>query len=147
MNIRKITTQDLDELCDLYVEVFKQEPWNEEWKLEWAKERLTYILDLKYSEGLIAENTNKVMGAILGRGVPFKGEFSFEVVEFFVSPNLRNKGIGTKLITFLEQTLAQANYHKVFLLTAHGSTAELFYQRRGYALNKQLCFMAKALDG
>ena len=145
MNVREITTQDLDALCHLFIEVFKQDPWNEEWKFEWAKERLTYILSLNYSNGLMAEKSNEVVGAILGRGMPFKGRLNFEVVELFVSPRLQNQGIGTKLMTALEQILTQANYRKVVLLTARDSTPELFYQRRGYKLNEQISFMSKVL--
>ena len=145
MNIREITTQDLDALCYLFVEVFRQDPWNEEWEFDWAKERLTYFLALNYSQGLIAEDANEVIGAILGSGMPFKGRFYFEVVELFVSPNLQNQGVGTKLITALEQILTQANYHRIVLLTARNSTPELFYQKRGYKLNEQIGFMSKVL--
>ncbi|NER84130.1 MAG: GNAT family N-acetyltransferase [Leptolyngbya sp. SIO1D8] len=146
MNIRKITAQDLDGLCDLFVKVFKQEPWKEEWELAWAKERLQYILDSKYSESLIAENGHEIIGAILGRGMPFRGRLNFEIVEFFVSPHFRNQGIGTKLMISLEQILKQAKYHEIFLLTAKGSTAEIFYQKQHYRLNEQLCLMSKVLD-
>ncbi|MBE7380994.1 MAG: GNAT family N-acetyltransferase [Leptolyngbya sp. SIO1E4] len=145
MNIRKITVQDLDKLCHLFVEVFRQEPWNEEWKIEWVEERLKYILNSQYSESLLAENANEIVGAVLGRGMPFKGNLNFEIVELFVSPTLHNQGIGTKLLTALEQSLAQSNYYRIFLLTASGSPAESFYRKCGYVTNEQLCFMTKSL--
>jgi hypothetical protein len=42
MNICAIVQQDLQVISQLYVSVFSNPPWNEDWEITWAYERLNW---------------------------------------------------------------------------------------------------------
>jgi aminoglycoside 6'-N-acetyltransferase I len=145
MDICAITEQDLQVISQLYVSVFSNPPWNEDWEITWAYERLNWIYQSQGFAGYIALDSKQILGAIMGHFVPFKGEKGFEIVEFLVATNYQNQGIGNKLLAQLELNLQQNNYDFTWLLTAKDSSAESFYCQRNYQRDCKIVLLNKEL--
>jgi aminoglycoside 6'-N-acetyltransferase I len=145
MDICAITKQDLQVISQLYVSVFSEPPWNEDWETAWAYERLNWIYQSPGFVGYIALDSQQIIGAIMGHFVPFKGEKGFEIVEFLVATNCQNQGIGNNLLTQLELNLHQNNYDYIWLLTAKDSSAESFYSKRNYQRDCKIVLLKKEL--
>ncbi len=143
--IREIIEQDIVPISNLYVSVFKEPPWNEEWQTEWAKDRLTGIYNSPGFYGLLYADSAKPIASILGRSLTFKSWKEFEIMELFVNPKYQGKGIGTELVKQLESYLKQNGYFKTTLLTARDSQVEEFYSNRGFKTSNRMIFMSHEL--
>lgn len=145
MKIREIAEADLGRISQLYVSVFNNPPWNENWEYSWAYDRLNWIYRSQGFIGVLNLEKNQINGAILGRFVPFKGRKGFEIVEFLVDTNCQNKGIGTELLTQLESNLKQSEYDFVLLLTAKNTAVESFYLNLNYRRDDRLALLRHQL--
>ncbi|MEM8672830.1 MAG: GNAT family N-acetyltransferase, partial [Cyanobacteria bacterium P01_G01_bin.67] len=105
MKIRIIEEKDLIYLSKLYISVFSVPPWNEYWEYDWADQRLTWIFNSQGFYGYLATINDEIIGAILGKFVPFKGAQGFKILEFFVSSKYQKQGVGSQLLYKLESEL------------------------------------------
>lgn len=144
MNISAIAEDDLKSISQLYVSVFSNPPWNEFWQYDWAHERLGWIYRSQDFIGFVAKD-NKIIGAILGYGVPFKGKQGYQIVEFFVDTRYQNKGIGNKLLLRLELELRQHNYDFISLLTYKDTAIEAWYKKRNYQRDNKLVLLRQEI--
>lgn len=144
MNISAIAKEDLKSISQLYVSVFSNPPWNEFWQYDWAHERLGWIYRSQDFIGFVAKD-NKIIGAILGYGVPFKGKQGDRIVEFFVDTSYQNKGIGNKLLLRLELELRQHNYDSISLLTYKDTAIEAWYRKRNYQRDNKLVLLRQEI--
>ena len=145
MKIESVAIANLPSISQLFVSVFSNSPWNEDWEIDWAYERLNWIYQSPGFAGYLAIENEQVYGAIMGHFVPFKGKKGFQVVEFLVNNERQNRGIGTKLLNQLESHLKQDNYNFLFLLTAKASSAEFFYTKRSYQRDSKIVLLNKEL--
>lgn len=143
--IRDAQWSDLDELSELFVGVFSQPPWEEAWEFAWAKERLRILFESPEFNGLLFEVDGKIVGAILGRGMSFKGEKELEVIEFFVSPEFQGKGIGSQLVSQMGSAAAKQGFKYIILLTSDQVPAYNFYLDKGYYRENRMALMVKNL--
>ena len=97
MNIRKIESNDLTILSELFVSVFNSEPWSESWTKEWAYQRLSIIFKSYRFHGFVAEKEGVPVGAIFSRIGSYKGELEVEVIEKFCKLRGAAKGCGSGL--------------------------------------------------
>ena len=56
-----IAKKDLKPISQLYVSVFTNPPWNEDWQYKWAYERLNWIYQFKNFAGFINLDGNKTI--------------------------------------------------------------------------------------
>lgn len=141
MNIREISKSDLSELSHLYMAVSKEPPWCEDWKYEWAFERLSIIFNCPGFYGFLVENEGKIIGGILSRMGSFMGEYELEVEELFVSSVCQGKGIGSKLISQLSTSAKENGISALVLLTDRGTPAQEFYLKRDFKAKENTLFM------
>lgn len=57
----------------------------------------------------------------------------------------QGRGIGTVILEELEDHLIQMDVSKVYLLTARDSSAEAFYNKRGFYASPKMIMMGKYL--
>ena len=145
MKIREIKVKDLTVISNLYVSVFGNPPWNEYWEYAWAYKRLLWIFNSQGFKGYIAEVNSKIIGAILGFVVPFKGKKGFNIIEFFIALEHQKQGIGSKLLKKLEIDLKNYNHDFITLLTAKNSSAEVFYLNRQYNIDREIELLNKEI--
>lgn len=145
--IDPLTPDLLDACAALSVAVFTAPPWNEPWTIELARLRLGGILADARSLGfvMVEETPRRPIGLILGHRTTWLNGPEFFLNELCVHVAWQGKGIGSRLLTRLEETLRQEGMQSIVLNTVAGAPAEAFYVRHGYATNQGVISMAKRL--
>ncbi|TGY45807.1 GNAT family N-acetyltransferase [Clostridium perfringens] len=144
-NIYEFKKEYLNECAELFVKTFSQEPWNEPWNFESAKKRLNDVVLTPGFRGAVLRIDEKIEGVILGNLEQWYDGEHFCVKEFFVDSSSQGKGTGKKLLNALENILMEKEVGVVHFWTMKGSTAEAFYNKRGYEIPKELIMMRKKL--
>lgn len=145
MEIREMRSQDTESISHLYVSVFSNPPWNETWQYDWAYERLNWVYRAQGFRRFVTVESDRLIGAILGHDVPFKGKKEFQIVEFFVDSDRQNKGIGTNLLLELKLELRENNCDFTFLLTSKDTSIESFYLKRNYERDNKLVLLRQKI--
>ncbi len=145
MHISEISEKDIPAISNLYISVFRAPPWNEEWNVEWAIDRLQGIYNSPGFYGFLYKENSNPIAALLGRSLTFKDWREFEIVELFVDSQHQGNGIGTELVKYLESFLKQKGYFKTTLLTAKETQVEEFYVKNGFKTSKRMIYMSHEL--
>ena len=134
----------IEQVVDLFIDVFSKEPWNDSWKSnKHAEEFLQDIVDTPGFKSLLYIKDDKVIGALFGHTIKWCEGDEFYIREFFVDSNFQGEGIGTKLMEELERKLKKEDIHTVVLLTERNTEARKFYENKGYKINDDIVFMYK----
>jgi len=142
MKIRKIREDDVLQLADLFVSVFNEPPWSQDWKKEWAHERLSIIFNSYRFYGCLAEEDDQPVAAVLSRLGSFKGELELEIMENFVMREEQRKGVGAALLNEL-RSYAKADGIQCFVLqTGRDTFAKQFYLKYGFKAHEDNVFMS-----
>ena len=95
--------------------------------------RLLFYYDKAFGWSLSLDD--KIIAFILL--TPHRNKANIATID--VSPRHRRKGIGSALVSFAEKTLADSDYHSVFLqVHVDNSGAIQLYQQAGYSVVKTL---------
>jgi len=144
-NIRELKITDLDECVDLFISVFNSEPWNDGWTVEKANKRLQNIFQNSGFYGGYWKY-DILIGFACGNKEQWTDLEHFNLIECCVDNEKQNMGIGTKVISKLEQELLGQNCSRIYLLTMRSSLAETFYKKNGYYVNERMIMMGKKLS-
>jgi ribosomal protein S18 acetylase RimI-like enzyme len=140
-----LTIDKLEQCVELYINVFNNEPWNENWTYQDAKERLNDLINTPKSLGFLLYQSSNLIGLVAGNGKQsFKG-LSFYVAELCINNEVQGKGYGSKLLLYLEDELKKRGIQSLYLLTANGGSAEAFYMKNNYVINENWSVIKKKL--
>lgn len=145
MKFEEITLKDINELAKIYVDTFNSSPWNDEWSIETASKRLKQMINCEGFYGIMAYEEGILCGMILGSEEQFYNGIMFNIKEFCVKNELRNKGIGSKILIEFEKRLKNKDITEVVLFTSRDDGTEGFYQRRGLKSYNSMVMMGKEL--
>jgi ribosomal protein S18 acetylase RimI-like enzyme len=116
-----------------------------EWEGEYSHFRLIYQRAMLESRKgrqilLVAEANNRIVGQLFiqlnsVRADPKPQPYTAYLYSFRVRPGLRNKGIGSALIKYAEETLRELAYRRALIAAAKTNPgARRLYERHGYAV-------------
>ena len=145
MKFEEITLKDINELAKIYVDTFNSSPWNDEWSIETASKRLKQMINCEGFYGIMTYEEDILCGMILGSEEQFYDGIMFNIKEFCVKNELRNKGIGSKILIEFEKRLKNKDITEVVLFTSRDDGTEGFYQRRGLKSYNSMVMMGKEL--
>ncbi|ENK1243676.1 GNAT family N-acetyltransferase [Clostridium botulinum] len=145
MNFKKISILDIKEVVDIYVNTFNSPPWNDKWTIETASKRLYQMINCESSYGLVAYEDELICGIILGNEEQYYDGIVFNIKEFCVRNDIRNKGLGTKIFEEFENRLKGKGMTKITLVTTKDYRTEGFYKKRGLESNNEMVVMEKEL--
>ncbi len=137
---------DLDECARLYVRVFNREPWNDEWTFATARKKLNEIFDTPNFKGVIFKKNGKIVGAVIGNCEQWYTGMHYNLKEFFVTPEIQGKGIGTKMLMQLERELKGMGVVLVHLFTSKKDFTRIFYEKNGYRQSAEMALMFKDFE-
>lgn len=143
MQFKTVEEGDLIICSKLFLTVFNEEPWNDEWTLEKAQQYLSDFYRTPGFLGVTAVENNEIVGFIFGaRRVWWSGD-EFFINEMCVDTNQQNKGIGKALMDYLKKIIDSNGVATISLLTDRGIPAEEFYKRNGFKEIERLVFLSR----
>ena len=145
LEVISITIDNLDEITKLYMETYKEEPWNENWEKEIAKEKIRDLIENNISENYCIKNEEKIIGVMFGRRNYFIDKKELYIDEYFIEYNNQRKGIGKYFLDFIENDIKQKNYSSIVLLTKKSFPSELFYKSNSFHTSPNMILMIKSI--
>lgn len=140
----KYKEEKLDEIVDLFLEVFENEPWDDNWpSKKKAKNYLVDIVNTPGFKGHLKFKDNKLIGVLLGHVVQWWQGDEFFIKEFFIKKSAQGAGFGSEMLNHLEASLAQNDIETILLLTEKNAPAAKFYVRKDFKVSPQTIFMHK----
>lgn len=141
------TNHDLDEASVLFADSFSQPPWNENWEIDSAKERLRRFINNTKPFGLTCRagktNQAEMIGFVLGEVEQWNGSELYYLKEMCVAIAWQNQGVGTALYRDLQSRLSKMEIDKIYLLTQRQSKAQRFYSKLGFEESRHNLIMMK----
>lgn len=146
MEIANIENDDLVECSRLYVSIFKEPPWNEEWSIEDAFERLSDFLACPNTVSLKAVRDGEIIGFLAGEIQKWNGAHFYYLKEMCVSGKDQRKGVGSTLIGNLTISLKSRGVSRIYLITQRDSIPSSFYSSLGFTENSSIMVMRKSVE-
>ena len=142
--IRKFKQEDIEQLVDIYMETYRQAPWNEEWSKEFAGQRISDLTISPISAGyVICDEKGFVVGGLFGRRTVFINSVELFIDELFISPKAQRSGYGRRMIDYVSDNLKKEGYSCLVLNTERGYPSERFYKKIGFDQKESVIFMYK----
>ncbi|MEO4052819.1 GNAT family N-acetyltransferase [Solibacillus sp. CAU 1738] len=143
MELKILVENDLTKCTSTFIEVFNDEPWNDEWTFTKAKKYLLDFYNTPGFLGVLAVENEEIIGFIFGvHRIWWSGD-EFFINEMCVKLQHQNKGIGRLLLNHLITELDNSNISNITLLTDRGIPAEEFYKKSGFEEIERLIFLSK----
>ncbi|HEX2729130.1 MAG TPA: GNAT family N-acetyltransferase [Rubrobacteraceae bacterium] len=120
----------------MLVSAFNAEPWNERWTLDTARKDMRWTLDAPGALGFVYLEDG-IRGFAAGYREQDADRIIFYLSVLCVSPAYQRKGIGSRLMRHLKETLTEMGIRSIYLLTDRGTPAETFYEKNGYKVSPQ----------
>lgn len=141
MIVRMDTTR-LDELTALFLKVYSEPPWNDEWpNFHTASTYLREFCDNPHFLGYMIEDNEHVIGASFGHTKTWWQGKEYCIDEFFIDTDSQGSGRGSRLMSFIKSDLSKQGVTAITLLTERGFPAEKFYVKNGFIIKDGTVFM------
>ncbi|KKI90528.1 GCN5 family acetyltransferase [Bacillus sp. SA1-12] len=145
MKLNLFEDKDLLTCTNTFIHVFNQEPWNDEWEKETAKNYLLDFTNTPGFKGIVAVDGEEMIGFIFGTCKHWWRGDEFFINEMCVRVEEQNTGIGSKLMKFLIEELESDGVRTISLLTDRGIPAEDFYKKHGFSEFERLMFLSRSV--
>ncbi|WP_152656644.1 GNAT family N-acetyltransferase [Oceanobacillus sp. CFH 90083] len=143
MQFKTVEESDLVTCSKLFLNVFNEEPWNDEWTLEKAEKYLSDFYQTPGFFGVSALENNEIIGFIFGVCRVWWSGDEFFINEMCVNTDQQNKGVGKALINYLEKVMDANRISTISLLTDRGIPAEEFYKKNGFKEIDRIVFLSR----
>ncbi|MGQ7442397.1 GNAT family N-acetyltransferase [Streptococcus suis] len=145
MELKELTLADMEMVKQLFLSVFSQEPWNDDWSDEEQLNR--YIGDLlehPRALGFGLFDQEKLIGLSLGYIRFWYEGTEYRIEEFCISRDYQGQGHGASLLADIEKQLADRKIVHILLQTERNLSAYSFYKKCGFrALEEDVTMVKK----
>lgn len=145
MTIRAYRQEDLGSCAEILMAVYNNPLWQCRWEKETAKTYLQDYADAAKFIGYVAEDGQQVIGAIFAHEKIWWNNSEVFIDEMFVLPECQGKGIGTALLSTLEEYVQERGMAGFTLTTNRYAPAPQFYKRNGFTECEPIIMMAKEI--
>jgi aminoglycoside 6'-N-acetyltransferase I len=143
--IEPLRDEHLEECAHLLMVTFNADPWNDKYTLKTAIEQLAWHLSVPGCVGLVSVS-DEILAFAVGYREPTDVGEVFNLSIFCVRPDVQRTGVGSRLLSNLEETLGKSGIKTIILGTRKGTIAEAFYEKHGYVTNEEDIEMRRDLD-
>ena len=132
--LKRLGPEDREEIKKVFVSVFTQEPWCDDWS---DPEQLDlYIQDLTGQDysltyGLF-DDANELIGISLGYIKHWYSGTEYIINELCIRTDRQGAGAGTFFIRVIEKAVRELGLIQIFLLTDSNVPAYEFYRKNGF---------------
>ncbi|HFI0457111.1 TPA: GNAT family N-acetyltransferase [Streptococcus suis] len=145
MELKELTLADMDMVKQLFLSVFSQEPWNDDWSDEEQLDR--YLGDLlSHPRALCFGLLDQDMLIALSLGhIRFWYEGTeYRIEELCISRDYQGRGIGKDFLKRIEEQLVERKIVHILLQTERNLPAFSFYEKCGFrALEEDVTMVKK----
>jgi ribosomal protein S18 acetylase RimI-like enzyme len=146
--VRAFRDGDLDRCVELFVKVFSQEPWEDQWpSAERAQAYLSDIMGTPGFRGYVACEGRQILGMCFGHKVRWWSGDEYYLDELCVDSAVQRNGIGTQLVEYAKERLLKEGVQFIVLLTEKDTVASQFYAKQGFEASDKAAFMYNRIDG
>lgn len=146
MKFGAFTSVDFEEGMEVYCSAFSNEPWNEQFDdLEPIRKYFESYFQYSCSFGFCAKWENQLIGVGMGHIHPTIQGVRYYLDDFFIHPQYQGKGVGSKLLNYIEAKCRENNIETIVLHTLRESISEDFYKKHGFKTRSKLISLAKRL--
>ena len=130
---RKIGTEEMPAIRELFAGVFTGEPWNDDWS---DGEQLDlYLEDLvgqpsSLTYGLYEDG--RMVGLSMGRVKHWYTGTEYYIDELCIRTDRQGTGLGTLFLQEIEHAIREAGMVQIFLQTSADVPAYQFYRKNGF---------------
>src|SRR5262249_37710490 len=146
VTVRDYQPGDLDECVALYIRVFGEPPWEEQWDSADARAHLEQIILTPGALGLVALEDGRITGMLLGVEKRTSTGGAFIVDDVFVEWAKQRHRVGSELMNALKERLRARTVPTIGLFTSWTAPASEFYRKQGFIEIPQLRFLRCDLD-
>lgn len=133
MEIKQFTSkEEVSQAIDLFIQVYAEPPYEEHWSKERALQRLMNFFKNSKEFCFFASDNNKLIGFIFCITDIWDDGIHVFIEDNVVNLDYRGKGIGTKLVQKLEETVKEKRIKGIDLMTSNKSEAYNFWKKKGY---------------
>lgn len=146
MEIRKLSTDNIEEIKFIIKETFSKEPWNDDWSDE--QQFHSYILDLidnKNSLSLGLYDNSNLIGVSLGRIKHWYTGTEYWIDDLAILPKAQGHGCGSKFIDLIENFIKKQDIVGIVLFTEKDIPAYSLYVKKCFEEKKERVFFEKHL--
>lgn len=147
--IRLAKLEDIKSLAPIYKELYDDADIGEFWSIESAEKLLNYWYNRQNDLFFVAEENNKVVGAVVSGVKPWFDGNRLTDTEIFVSKDYQNKSIAKQLyMTHLQESVKLYNCQVIEFHT-YGNESEFpqsWYNRIGFKKDNELIIMNAKID-
>ena len=144
--LRKLDTDNFDRIKKFFVDVFTNEPWNDDWSNE--EQLKGYIMDLIGNVNSLTLGyfiDDEMVGLSMGYIRHWYTGTEYYIDEFCICRNKQGIGIGTKFLKDVEQYIMNNGMTHIFLQTERIVPAYNFYKKNGFIELEEHVSFAKRL--
>jgi aminoglycoside 6'-N-acetyltransferase I len=131
--LRRLSMSEIQPIRDVFVGVFSNEPWNDDWSDE--GQLMRYLEDIagnKNSLSLGLYDEGELCGIALGSVIHWYTGTEYYIREFCVSRDYQGKGVGSLFLRKIEECLKADGIRSIILSTDVDTPAYGFYQKNGF---------------
>lgn len=145
MKLCELTVANIEEVKQIFLEIFSAAPWND----TWTDEQLhRYVFELMGNDNSLAfgyyENGN-LIGLSLGRIKHWYEGTEYWIDEFGICPQKQGQGSGSAFLREIECQLKKRGITGIVLFTERMVPAFQFYLQNGFSCKEEQAFLVKSV--
>ena len=132
INYRSISFGEISKYAELYQAVFGETPWNETFETKKVCDYFSICCKNEMFGGIVASDGDVVCGIITYfLKLSAAGTILF-IDELLVNKDYRKKGIGSRLISIVEEKYTDTDIVSIIILTDKNTDAYKLYKAKNY---------------
>ena len=141
--IEQVDYDNIEELADLYIRIYKDTNPKEKWDIHSAKKFITYFYELCPDLFFIAKTKGKIIAGIWGPVKPWWDGNKVYDLEIFVDKEYQGKGISKLILThYFEAAIKKYNVNSVEAITFSDRKFPLcYYEKISLSKDPQLVLL------
>ena len=147
VQLKALTPRDREAVMRLFVDVFTNPPWNDDWSD--AAQLDAYIADLTGQHNSLALgwfDGERLVAMALGQIKHWYSGTEYLIDELCVDRAAQGRGVGSAFLRAVETHLLERGICRIFLQTERGVPAYSFYKKRGFIELQDHVSFSKRLD-
>lgn len=141
MSIRPFTSDDLAACVDLYIRVYAQPPWHEDWPHAAALAHFEQSSGTPGFYGWVAVEAGELIGVLTGYMKPALSGSIFFMEDLFVAVAHQRQGQATKLMVAVKKWVERQHGLGIALLTMRHAPALAYYRQQDFTEHHELAYL------